>query len=158
MEPWSQQQVTTAKGPVLLRTAHADEVYPLRMTVLIAGTDRASPEFDGDDDPHSIHVLGESAGTVVTIASWMPNRWNGEPALQLRGMATAPDWQGLGLGSALLHFCEQALAHPGGPRYLWCNARVNAVGFYLRQGWQPASDPFEIPGVGPHYRMLKELS
>jgi predicted GNAT family N-acyltransferase len=33
---------------------------------------------------------------------------------------------------------------------LWCNARVPALGFYLRAGFEVEGDEFEIDGIGPH--------
>ena len=33
---------------------------------------------------------------------------------------------------------------------LWCNARVPALGFYQRCGFEVEGDEFEIDGIGPH--------
>ena len=35
----------------------------------------------------------------------------------------------------------------------WCNARLAAIPFYKKLGWKIASELFEIPTAGPHYRM-----
>jgi ribosomal protein S18 acetylase RimI-like enzyme len=76
----------------------------------------------------------------------------GFPAYQLRGMATAPEARGRGLGRALVHACI-AFAREDGAELVWCNARVGAVGFYHKQGFEIVGDEFEIPDVGPHFRM-----
>jgi hypothetical protein len=52
---------------------------------------------------------------------------------------------------ALVH---HAVAH--GATRLWCNARTPARTLYERVGFVVASDEFEPPQIGPHYRM--ELS
>jgi len=38
------------------------------------------------------------------------------------------------------------------------NARVPAAGFYTKLGWTIASEQFEVPTAGPHYRMWKRLA
>jgi GNAT superfamily N-acetyltransferase len=88
----------------------------------------------------------------------MLNAWEGEPAWQLRGMATDASLQSLGVGKAVLDYLtELALARPRRVRLFWCNARVPALRFYTRQGWQVMSDQFEIPTAGPHRKLMKRL-
>ncbi len=41
---------------------------------------------------------------------------------------------------------------------VWCNARVVAVPFYAKQGWEIVSEVFDIPTVGPHRAMLRRCS
>jgi GNAT superfamily N-acetyltransferase len=67
-------------------------------------------------------------------------------------MATAPGWQGRGVGRSLLQYAEALLA---GDRLWWCNARASAIGFYERQGWTVVSEVFDIPTAGPHRRMIR---
>ena len=86
-----------------------------------------------------------------------PSDWKGEPAWQLRGMATAPGHQRRGLGRRVLEYLEADIRAEGAFRLLWCNARVPAVNFYWRMGWSATSDPFDIPTAGPHVRMVKRL-
>ncbi|MDZ4199829.1 MAG: GNAT family N-acetyltransferase, partial [Kiritimatiellia bacterium] len=62
--------------------------------------------------------------------------------------------RGHGMGSALMRFMEQDLRREGESRPLWCNARLGAIPFYERLGWRRESDVFDIPGVGPHVRMV----
>jgi GNAT superfamily N-acetyltransferase len=88
----------------------------------------------------------------------MQHDWMGKPAWQLRGMATDPDFRGAGVGTRLLAHAEAALAKRSDFRQIWCNARSAAVGFYRKQGWTVVSDEFQIPGVGPHYKMTKTLA
>jgi hypothetical protein len=42
-------------------------------------------------------------------------------------------------------------------KYLWCNARVVAVNFYEKQGLAKMGESFDIPQVGEHYVMFKEI-
>ena len=40
---------------------------------------------------------------------------------------------------------------------VWCNARINAVAFYKKEGFKIIGDEFEIPDIGPHFLMAKNL-
>ena len=69
-------------------------------------------------------------------------------------MATEADVRGAGFGAALVAACVEHVAASGGGE-LWCNARMGAVGFYRRMGFDVVSDEFEIPGIGPHVVMVR---
>lgn len=86
-----------------------------------------------------------SAGTIV--------------AWQLRGMATAPEQRGRGLGRILLSQAEEYILSLSrvAPVILWCNARIEAVGFYEKLGWKKEGIEFIIKGIGRHYRMTRRL-
>jgi GNAT superfamily N-acetyltransferase len=141
-----------------LRIAPADveAILPLRDRVIIAGTDRATPEFEGDREAGTVHFAGRLQGEVIACASFMQRPYVGRPAYQLRGMATEPAWQGRGVGKRLLAEASDALRRRGA-RLLWCNARTLARTFYERQGWTTDTEVFEIPGVGPHVVMSRAL-
>jgi ribosomal protein S18 acetylase RimI-like enzyme len=78
---------------------------------------------------------------------------DGEPGdWRIRGMATAPHARGRGAGSEILRaLVQHAIAH--GATRVWCNARTPALTLYQRVGFLVASDEFEPPDIGPHYRM-----
>ena len=72
-------------------------------------------------------------------------------------MAVDPAIQGSGVGRKLL---EASIAHvrAHGGRRFWCNARTSAAGFYRRNGLAEHGPVFDIPAVGPHVVMARELS
>ncbi len=143
---------------IVLRRVAIDEMIGLRQAVIIAGTDRDTPYFDGDRDEATRHFGAFDGEACVGCLSLMSRAFEGEPSYQLRGMAVDPRWQGRGLGAALLRYCEQAMADEfDALNCLWCNARTHAAGFYTRHGWQQVGDGFDIPGVGPHVRMVRRL-
>ncbi|MBK7497140.1 MAG: GNAT family N-acetyltransferase [Candidatus Omnitrophica bacterium] len=141
---------------IIYRTATPEEIYDLRWRVLIAGTQRDSPEFPGDFHPETLHIGAFAGEAIIGCASFIPSEWDGKPAWRLRGMATDPDWRNRGVGRALFRFGEQeALKAHVWP--FWCDARVSAVEFYLKQGWNLASEEFFVEAVGPHRKMVKSL-
>lgn len=146
--------VRVAGREVVLREAPLDDILALRHAVLRPGRPSASAVFDGDDEPTTHHYGAFDGGGAVACLSFMRRDRDGE-AHQLRGMATAVAVRGAGVGRALLAFAEDALVAATGIAGLWCNARVESVGFYERVGWVVVSDVFEVPDVGPHRVMVR---
>jgi GNAT superfamily N-acetyltransferase len=145
-----------------VRPATLNEIVDLRYDVLRAGLPREAAIFEGDSDPTSRHygafVEGDETGfRNIGCATLHLNRWLDEPAWQLRGMATAPDFRNAGVGSELLSYVEADLLATHPVHLLWCNARVPAIRFYQRMGWQTVSEEFEIPTAGPHVRMVRRI-
>jgi len=140
----------------LLQRVTADRIIDLRYTVLRAGFPRETAHFDGDDADTTLHVAAVLGDHVVGCATYMRQPYLDEPAYRLRGMATDPTWRGTGLGRKLLDLTD-TLMQSDPIRLRWCNARVPAVGFYLKQGWLVVSDEFDIPTAGPHHRMIRRV-
>jgi GNAT superfamily N-acetyltransferase len=72
-------------------------------------------------------------------------------------MATAPEVRGTGFGRALVA-ASIACARESGMKLIWCNARTSAVGFYRKLDWEIAGAEFDIPDVGPHFRMWRRVA
>ena len=142
-----------------IRPAEAYELIDLRNAVLRPGLPRALAMFPGDSDPSTRHFAAEHDGAIVGCVTLRLSDWNNEPAWQLRGMAVAPLHQRRGIGAQLVAVMERSIRESPAdvPRLLWCNARVPAVAFYERQGWDVASREFEIPHSGPHVQMVKRI-
>ncbi len=117
-------------------------------------------KFAGDEADSTVHLGALVEGQIVGIASLvrapMPEQ-TGPDAFQLRGMATADAVRSRGVGRALVAACLDA-ARESRLELLWCNARTSATGFYLKCGFQIIGPEFEIPDVGPHFRMYVRLA
>ena len=126
----------------------AEALIPLRGQVLRPGRPESAARFAEDAAPGSAHFAAVTAdGTVVGCATVIEK----DGSLQLRGMATAPEWQGRGVGRAVLEAVQTHAITRGLP--LWCNARVSAVGFYEKSGWHTEGAAFDVPDFGPHFIM-----
>lgn len=142
-----------------------DAIRPLRHSVLRPGLPFETTIFEGDDEPTAYHVAAFKADEIVGVGTMINRPWTGKDsdiaadkeAYQVRGMAVSDRSRGTGAGKLVLDTLE-AKASALGVRTIWCNARASAAGFYQKAGWQIAGDMFEIPGVGPHFVMVKELS
>jgi GNAT superfamily N-acetyltransferase len=127
--------------------------------VLRPGRPVEQASFPGDDDPRTAHFGAFKDGKLLCIASLFAAPFPGEehlPAFQLRGMATDPEARGLGLGTAIVKLCKE-YPRENGAKLLWCNARTSAAGFYSKLGFEIVGTEFNIPDVGPHFRMRLAL-
>jgi GNAT superfamily N-acetyltransferase len=113
-----------------------------------------------DADPRAGHFRALESGTVVGVGSIFPEPppWDGGAAGSWRivGMATAEGHRGLGVGSAVLAALVEH-ARAGSGRLVWCNARMTAVDFYRRFGFETRGEPWEEPEIGPHVVMAVVL-
>jgi GNAT superfamily N-acetyltransferase len=150
----------SSRKAIVVRVITSDETWPLRLAVLRPNRPIEAVQYPGDDARTTRHFGAFREGRLLGIASLylaeMPER-PGVSAIQLRGMATAPEARGLGLGRALVHECI-AFTRGNGVQLLWCNARTSAVGFYCKLGLEIVGEEFEIPDVGPHFRMLMRVT
>ena len=139
-----------------LRRVSVEGILDLRHAVLRPGRPPETARFDGDEDSGTRHYGLHREGTCVACLTLLCSVHRDQPAWQLRGMAVAAGLQGQGLGTALLRGVEAELVAEGGA-LLWCNAREGARPFYERSGWRVCSQRFEVAGIGPHWRMERDL-
>ena len=153
-----------------IRRVSSSVVLPLRARILRPGLEEHRASYD-QDDTVAVHVAAFLPSTsepdgVGTIYAEAPPDANSDEipaaayalgaAWRLRGMATSEDARGLGLGRLVLEECFAAIQDAEG-RFLWCNARIGAVAFYERLGLACVGPEFDIPEIGPHYVMWREL-
>lgn len=79
-----------------------------------------------------------------------------EKQYRLRAMATDPDYRGQNAGRILIEKSFDILKEKG-VEVLWCDARKIAVGFYQSLGFSMLPEEYDVPKIGPHYFMWKEL-
>ena len=141
---------------LVCRRADVAEIMPLRHRVLRYGKPLESAIFPGDSEFGTIHYAAIDDSGIQSCLSMMRSSWEGNPAWQLRGMATDKSIQGKGYGGILLRFVEKDILHEKFAAVFWCNAREVAVPFYVKNGWIIESGPFDIVLIGPHYKMFKK--
>jgi len=160
-----------------IRAISSNETLPLRCAILRPDHPIQESIYAGDDDPSTQHWGAFVEDALIVIASLYPEPLAGsvrhqainknegpdgqqagatEHAWRLRGMAVHRAFQRKGYGRQLLHRCLESVADHGGT-ILWCNARSSAVGFYRGAGFETAGTEFVIPGIGPHYVMLRRM-
>ncbi len=140
-----------------IKEISADKTYAIRLEVLRKGMD-LPVEFSGDFDADTFHLGLYENNELKGICSFMKtkNELFVSPQYQLRGMATLPESRGKGFGKLLLIQAIEVLKERK-IKLLWCNAREIALPFYIKLGFLQKGEAFEIPQVGAHFRLYKEL-
>jgi GNAT superfamily N-acetyltransferase len=140
----------------------AELTYPLRHRVLRSHEPLSALRLRGDDAPltgtfAALTPDGEVVGTATVRpvpCPWFPDE---SGAWRLRGMATAPELRGLGIGTQLLRaVIKHVTQHDG--RLIWCNARTPALNLYLREGFRTEGEEWIDPDIGPHIAMWRPVA
>ena len=134
------------------------EAFSVRHPVLRPGKSIESCHFEGDDLDSTIHFGFFEAENLSGIISVFKNNhaFFAQNQFQIRGMAVLKAHQKKGIGAKLVRFAEQYIQKQNGI-LIWFNARIIAVGFYEKLGYQIIGDSFEIPEIGTHYVMFKNI-
>ncbi len=122
---------------------------PLRHRVLWPNE---SPEFchvDGDSKARHFGAFVDSK--LVSVASLYPNG----SSIRLRKFATDTEYQGKGIGSAVLRIVL-ADAKQSDFSVFWCDARESAVSFYEKFGMKAEGERFFKASV-PYFKMSIKL-
>lgn len=129
------------------------ETRPLRQAIL-------RPHQTLDDlaahEPADAFAVGVFDGETLLSVGFVARE--GEPgAWRVRGMATIAEARGRGAGAAVLDALVTHARERGAQR-IWCNARTPARSLYERAGFVVASDEFELPQIGPHFVMERNIA
>ena len=164
------------KGPGLpgvhVGQVPAPVVRALRHRVLRPGRPESESIYPEDLDPTTVHVAARVTGSVSGEGTGQPRAvvavgtalraalpWDPDMSgagWRVRGMATAPECRGRGLGTAVLDALVSAVAGAGAT-VVWCNARVPARRLYERAGFSVRGEEFDVPQLGPHLVMWRTV-
>ncbi|KAK7918196.1 hypothetical protein PG985_010070 [Apiospora marii] len=92
---------------------------------------------------------------VSIISMFFAEDANNKKEARFRKFATEPQWQGRGVGSALLRYAI-VFAVTEGAESVWCDARTSALGFYQRFGLDKEGEEF-LKGDVPYFKMSRSL-
>lgn len=92
-----------------------------------------------------VHLKAAAGGQIVGVVL-VKDFWN------LCSLFVAPEWQGRGVGRALLEAASQACAGRSPKSALFLNAAPNAVGFYERLGFVVRASKQPLP---PGFRAMQ---
>lgn len=115
--------------------------------------------IDNDDSPDTIHlavIVDEKIICIGSLFRLSSDKLDFKNQYRLRAMATDPDYRGNHAGRVLIEYAIRILRHQN-VDVLWCDARIIAVGFYQKLGFDLRDDIYEIPLIGPHKFMWTKL-
>lgn len=139
----------------------ASDTHELRRRVLRDGTSSDKVVWEGDELDSTFHLGLRIDDELVAISSWMAVAYPDRPAVpgfQLRGMATAPERRGRGLGARLLAAGVERCRERGAG-LIWARARDTALTFYEAHGFVAVGPGYIDLTTGlPHHDVIRELS
>ena len=102
-----------------------------------------------DEDQEGIHFGAFTNDSLVGIISLFQKN----TFFQFRKLAVLPEYQKKGIGNSLLNRVEEFAKAEGGT-VIWCNARVSAIGFYMKAGYLHTDKLFSKNGFD--YEILEK--
>ncbi len=144
---------------IVVEVARLEEIIDVRHQVLRQGQPRSSCYYPEDVYKHTVHFAAKLNDEVIGCASIYKEShpdFSLKQSWRIRGMAVREVYQGQNIGTQLLETCiNHVIKQKAG--VIWCNARLSAVKFYKNSGFKIIGDEFELPDIGPHYLMAKNL-
>ena len=142
-----------------IKKVAAKEIRPLRNLVLRPNLPIETTYYDLDDNKDTFHLASIMDNTIISIGTFYPEndvQLQTKNGYRLRGMATHPNYRRKSAATKLMEKSFILLKEKKCD-VLWCNARLIAVEFYKSLGFKITGEIFEIPSIGPHYKMYKSI-
>ncbi|CDF80511.1 acetyltransferase, GNAT family protein [Formosa agariphila KMM 3901] len=145
---------------ITVKTITTLDTYTVRQPILRPGRPLKDCEFINDNHADTFHLGLYKKSNLIGVVTFM--KTNSDLFLevnqyQLRGMAILEEFQGLQYGNLLIKNGETKIQSIQAD-LIWLNARETALKFYQRNGYKIIGEPFNIPKVGIHYTMYKQLN
>ena len=144
---------------IFVELTRLEDIIDTRHKVLRKGQSRSSCYYPEDSFKNTVHFAAKLNNEVIGCASLYKEShpdFSLKQSWRIRGMAVLEVFQGRNIGTQLLETCiNHAIEQKAG--VIWCNARMNAVKFYKNSGFKIIGDEFELPNIGPHFLMAKNL-
>jgi predicted GNAT family N-acyltransferase len=128
------------------------EMVELRLDVLLRPIGAPESYIDPQKERSELLVGAFEAGILIGCCVLTPH---GTELIQLRQMAVRQDYQGKGIGAAIVAFTENISKERGFKR-LMMHARDVVIPFYEKSGYTIVSEQFTEVGI-EHHRMEKDL-
>ncbi len=107
-------------------------------------------EMEMEEDNDGIHFGAFEDNALVGVVSLFQQGKD----FQFRKFAVDTGMQNKGIGNALLKYMEDFALNEGAER-IWCNARVSAIGFYMKFGFFKTGKIFSKNGLD--YEVMEKV-
>lgn len=141
-----------------IRRINASDTINMRLKFLYPGCSHQRAIYPGDEDGQSFHLGAFENSKLISIASFIFEKHPeiaSDHQYRLRGMVTVESFRKRGIGRELLKMAFPVVKQ-NSCDYLWCHAREDARGFYLKTGFEQSNGPYHISDIGLHYLMTKK--
>lgn len=145
---------------IAFKTTDLEQIVYLRKEVLHPKGPLSRVTYAKDLHSETLHIgCKDKEGALTAVGTLIPESEREEyssSVFRLRGMAVKESLRGQGLGSQILdYFIDYARDKKA--IKIWCNARVHVLSLYERRGFKKVGETFDVPGSGPHYKMILNL-
>ncbi len=135
-----------------MNTIYIEQIRPeltwrLRQRVLYPAQKVYDMQMDEDNEGYHFGAFEDNA--LIGVVSLFQNGKD----FQFRKFAVDEGMQGKGIGTTLLNYIMDFAINEGADR-IWCNARLSAIGFYLKAGFTQTSNFFSKNGFD--YEILEK--
>ncbi len=128
-------------------------IYPFRKQSLYMNKKVANSIYKEDSLKNTLHIaLFEGENLVSGVTLIQNKKFNNSYSLQIRGMFTLKKQIRKGFGTILLNYIKKKILKR--KQILWCNARLEALDFYKKNGFIEFGSNFDIKGIGMHKKMF----
>jgi len=144
----------------LIKEITVEKTYPIRHQILRPHQSIDDCKYNGDRDNYTKHFgiyLNNKLVGIVSIYKSSLNHFQGKNGWQIRAMATDVSIRKKGYAKKLLKKAEDYTIK-NGANYIWCNARISALGFYEKNDYKIYGKEFYVEDIGQHYIMIKDVS
>ncbi|SHM56489.1 GNAT family N-acetyltransferase [Mucilaginibacter sp. OK098] len=117
-----------------------EHTWQLRRDVLYPS--KTKHEMEMPEDVDGIHFGAFTDNKLAGVVSLFQKG----TSFQFRKLAVDAAMQKAGIGSSLLAYITKYTEENGGTR-IWCNARTDAIGFYLKLEFVETEDVFSKNGI-----------
>lgn len=132
-----------------------EKYFNLRYEILRKPWNQPPSSTKDEWEGQSIHVLMLDKNNDAIACGRL--QLNSKDEGQIRSMAVRTDLQGKGLGKKIIDYIE-AKARALNLKIITLDARINAVAFYERSGYQVVGESYLLFGVIPHFKMEKKVA
>lgn len=143
-----------------IKTVGVNLIKGLRYKVLWPHLDGVEQcEIAPDREATTFHLAAFYGDRVVGTSTFIVDvnsKFEEQNQYRLRAMATDPEVRGMGVGAKIIRAAEQELRSKG-VKLLWCDARLIATGFYEKLNFKIKGQVYQVPKIGPHKLMFKDL-
>ena len=143
----------------VIRKTDAENLLPVRSIILRKNADFDLCRYKGDNNKDSIHLacfLNNKIIGAVSLIKNIPTHKNLKNCVQVRGMCVLKEYQGMGVGKKLIEYAEKKCKEVGFD-FVWMNARIIALDFYLKLNYFDSGIKYEISNIGLHHFLFKSL-
>ncbi len=131
-----------------------NKYFNLRFEILRKPWNQPQSSTKDEWENQSIHVLMLDENNEAIACGRL--QLNSKEEGQIRSMAVRNDMQGKGFGKKIIEYIE-AKARELGLKNITLDARINAVKFYEKSGYEVAGESYLLFGIIPHFRMEKKV-